>query len=116
VAFDPARILQVLTNLLSNSIKFTPAKGTITVRVEHTDEGLRFTVRDTGVGIPAGKVDAVFERFVQVNLRDRRGMGLGLYISRSIVQGHGGRIWAESVLGEGTAVHFTVPVGPTVPA
>ena len=109
-AFDFARILQVLTNLLSNAIKFTPTKGTVVVRVECTGDEMQFAVRDTGAGIPADKLEAVFVRFLQVGADDRRGVGLGLYISRCIVQGHSGRIWAESKLGAGSTVFFTLPV------
>ena len=109
VAFDPARILQVLTNLLSNAIKFTPPQGRVIVRVEHVEE-LRFAVSDTGLGIPRDQLEAVFERFLQVTKSDRRGVGLGLYISKAIVQGHGGRIWAESTIGDGSTFYFTLPV------
>ena len=108
-AFDPARILQVLTNLLSNAIKFTPAHGQIVVRLERSGEELRFAVRDTGAGIPPDQLEAVFGRFLQVTA-DRRGLGLGLYISKAIVQGHGGRIWAESRVGEGSTFCFTLPI------
>lgn len=111
VAFDPARILQVLVNLVSNALKFTPANGKVVVHVERIGDQICFAVRDTGAGIPADKLEAVFGRFVQVTKNDRRGVGLGLYISRCIVQGHGGRIWAESKLGAGSAFHFTLPVG-----
>jgi len=109
-AFDSARILQVLTNLLSNAIKFTPAYGTIVVHVERFGDEIRFAVRDTGVGIATNKLEAVFVRFLQVSENDRRGVGLGLYISKAIVQGHGGRIWADSKLGEGSTFCFTLPV------
>ena len=64
---------------------------------------------DTGSGIPEAQLEAVFERFRQVSQGDRRGHGLGLHISRSLVQAHGGRIWAESRLGEGSTFHFTLP-------
>ena len=112
-AFDPARILQVLTNLLSNAIKFTPRTGGIVVRVERVGDEIRFAVTDTGVGIPADSLEAVFNRYRQVTRNDRRGMGLGLYISKSIVQGHGGRIWAENRVGKpGSAVRFTLPIDP----
>jgi signal transduction histidine kinase len=113
--FDPPRLLQVLSNLLSNAIKFTPAKGKVTVHVEQLGDELRFSVSDTGPGIPPGKLVAVFERYLQVDPGDRRGVGLGLYISRCIVQGHGGRIWAESKLGQGTTFLFTVPVHTATP-
>ena len=109
-SFDPARILQVLTNILSNAIKFTPSKGTIVVRLERVNDELRFGISDTGVGIPADKCEAVFERYRQINTNDRRGIGLGLYISKCIVQGHGGKIWVESQLGEGSTFFFTLPV------
>jgi signal transduction histidine kinase len=110
VPYDPARIFQVLTNLLSNAIKFTPAKGHIALRVEQVDGALQFGVRDTGVGIAADKLEAVFERFHQLGSHDRRGVGLGLYISKCIVQGHRGRIWVESKLREGSIFYFTLPI------
>jgi signal transduction histidine kinase len=109
-SFDSARILQVLTNILSNAIKFTPQGGRIVVRVERIADELHFAISDTGAGIPADKLDVVFERFRQVNTNDRRGIGLGLYISKSIVQGHGGKIWAESKLGEGSTFCFRLPI------
>jgi signal transduction histidine kinase len=109
---DSARILQVLINLLSNAIKFTPPNGKVTVRAERQGAQLRFSVTDTGDGIPADKLEAIFERFFQVAENDRRGMGLGLYISKCIVQGHGGRIWAESKKGEGSTFVFTIPCFP----
>jgi signal transduction histidine kinase len=108
--FDPARILQVLGNLLANAIKFTSAGGQVTARVELSAGELRFAVSDTGIGIPDDQLEAVFERLLQVTKDDRRGVGLGLYISKCIVQGHGGRIWAESRLGQGSTVYFTLPV------
>ena len=109
-AFDSARILQVLANLLSNAIKFTPANGHVGVRVERVGDELRFAVSDTGAGIPADQLEAVFVRFRQITKNDRRGVGLGLYISKAIVQGHGGRIWAESRIDEGSTFYFTVPI------
>jgi signal transduction histidine kinase len=110
IALDPARILQVLVNLLSNAIKFTPANGSVSVRVQASGDQLLFSVSDTGLGIAPDKLEAVFERFVQVERNDRRGLGLGLYISKCIVQGHGGRIWVESTLGVGSTFHFTLPL------
>ncbi|MDQ3348103.1 MAG: HAMP domain-containing histidine kinase [Acidobacteriota bacterium] len=109
-AHDPARILQVIANLLSNAIKFTPSPGSVVVRVERVDEDIRFAVSDTGRGISAADLDSVFDRFIQVAKNDRRGVGLGLYISKCIVQGHGGRIWAASGSGKGTTFYFTLPV------
>lgn len=110
IAFDPARLLQVLCNLVSNAIKFSAAPGTVIVGVEHVDSSIVFRIRDTGEGIPAGKLEAIFDRFVQLEPNDRRGVGLGLYISKCIVHGHGGRIWAESTIGTGTTICFTLPV------
>ena len=113
VAFDSARILQVLVNLLTNAIKFTPPDGNIVIRVQGAADEVRFSVRDTGCGIPVDQLASVFEPYVQVNKNDRRGVGLGLYISKCIVQGHGGTIWAESNTGQGSTFWFTLPVhGP----
>lgn len=104
ISFDPARILQVLVNLLSNAIKFTPPHGKVVVRVQHTADELHFLVADSGPGIPRDKLEAVFERFLQVNANDRRGVGL------CIVQGHGGRIWAENTDSEGSQICFALPL------
>ena len=108
--FDHDRMLQVFSNLIANSIKFTDRGGAIRVGVQQTEELLQFCVSDTGLGIPAAMLDAIFERFWQVGKNDRRGMGLGLYISKCIVQAHGGRIWAESEPGKGSQVYFTLPM------
>jgi CheY-like chemotaxis protein len=110
---DPDRIVQTLTNLLSNAIKFSPAGGTVWVTVARQKEEAVFTVRDQGRGIPADKLETIFERFQQVDASDARkrgGTGLGLAICRSIVRQHEGRIWAESVFGKGSAFFFTLPV------
>jgi signal transduction histidine kinase len=106
--FDTPRILQVLSNLLVNALKFTPRNGRVVVRVERVGDDVRFAVSDTGIGIPADRLEAVFLRFLQV-ATDRRGVGLGLYISKAIVHGHGGRIWAESTVGAGSCFFFTLP-------
>jgi signal transduction histidine kinase len=108
--FDHDRMLQIFANLLSNSIKFTPTGGLIGVRVEPIRGALRFCVSDTGVGIAAGKLGAIFERFWQVGKDDRRGMGLGLYISKCIIDAHHGRIWAESEPSKGSEFYFTLPI------
>ena len=107
-SFDHDRVLQVLTNLIGNAIKFTPANGTITVQLARVADAIQFTVRDTGCGIASERIEAMFERFSQA-AQDRRGLGLGLYIARSIVEAHGGAIWGESTLGTGSAFHFTLP-------
>ena len=108
-AFDHDRLLQVLANLVGNAMKFSAEGGTIALRVAPSSEGLEFTVRDSGRGIAADDIEAIFDRFSQAGHADRRGLGLGLYIARCIVEAHGGRIWAESELGKGSAFHFTIP-------
>jgi len=110
--FDHQRILQVLANLISNSLKFTPRGGHITVAGVREEGGVLLSVRDTGCGIPDHALERIFERFSQVEKTDRRGLGLGLYISRCIVEAHGGRIWAESQPGEGSKIGFTLPAHP----
>jgi signal transduction histidine kinase len=101
-------LLQVLGNLVTNAIKFTPRGGMIAVRGERTETGFKLSVTDSGVGIPSHLLEAIFARFVQVG-KDHRGLGLGLHISRSIVESHGGRLWVESKLGEGSTFYVTVP-------
>lgn len=106
--FDHDRLFQVLANLLSNALKFTET-GSVTVRALRVGADVRFSVTDTGVGIPAGQAAVIFERFRQLDDHDRRGLGLGLYIARSIVEAHGGIIWAESPRTGGTTLYFTIP-------
>jgi signal transduction histidine kinase len=107
--YDQDRILQVLANLLSNAIKFTGDRGSIAVHVESIGTDVRFSVADTGAGVEPDHLQSIFERFWQVTRGDRRGLGLGLFISRCIVEAHGGRIWAESALGRGSTFYFTLP-------
>lgn len=109
-SLDPERILQVLANLLSNAIKFTGEGGKIAVNVESSGSEVRFSVADTGAGIAGDHLESIFERFWQVTQGDRRGLGLGLFISRCIVEAHGGRIRAESEIGKGSTFSFTLPV------
>ena len=106
---DQDRILQVLANLLSNAIKFTGDRGSISVHVESVGGEVRFSVADTGAGVEPDNLESIFERFWQVTRGDRRGLGLGLFISKCIVEAHGGRIWAESALGRGSTFYFTLP-------
>ena len=110
--FDHGRILQVLANLVTNAIKFTDPGGSIRVRGARVADGVEVCVTDTGAGIPGDVLEAVFERFWQVDKNDRRGLGLGLYISRSIVEAHGGKIRADSAPGAGSAFSFTLPAAP----
>jgi signal transduction histidine kinase len=107
--FDHDRVLQVLSNLLRNAIHFTPAGGSIAITAISEDHGSRVSVRDTGVGIPVPLQSRIFDRFQQLRSADRRGLGLGLYISKRIIDAHGGRIWVESSPGEGSTFSFTLP-------
>jgi signal transduction histidine kinase len=110
VAFDHDRIVQVLSNLLGNAMKFTPRQGTIGLHVERRGDQVEFVLRDSGPGIRPDVLPHVFERFWQVDVNTRRGLGLGLYICEKIVQAHGGRIWVESDFGHGAAFRFTLPL------
>lgn len=107
--FDHDRVLQVLANLLSNAIKFTGA-GHVHIEAARAEGNVRFSITDTGGGIPESMLDVVFQRFWQAGADDRRGLGLGLYISRSIVEAHGGRIWVESTPQVGSTFIFTLPL------
>ena len=102
---DPDRLLQVLTNLLSNAIKFSPENATVKVLIRSGSAGATLSVIDEGRGIPADKLETIFDRFQQVDASDSRqkgGTGLGLAICRTIIHQHGGRIWAERNQDQGT--------------
>jgi signal transduction histidine kinase len=120
VEADPERIHQVLFNLLDNAFRFTPDGGSVTVRAVMEEGSCEVSVEDTGPGIPEEHLPLVFERFYRVDpsrSRDDGGTGIGLAIARSIVDAHGGRIWAESVEGRGSTFRFVLPVGgPSTPA
>jgi signal transduction histidine kinase len=110
---DRQRIIQILTNLLGNAVKFTPAGGRVRVAAAVESGLLVVRVADTGVGIPAHAMPRIFDRFYQVDgagPRSRGGTGLGLAITRQLVELHGGRIWASSTLGEGSTFTFTLPI------
>jgi signal transduction histidine kinase len=108
VVADEGRVIQVLSNLVGNAVKFTPPGGTITIRAEDAPGGVRFSVSDTGVGMTPEQLSGLFGQFWQANPADRRGIGLGLSIAKGIVEAHGGRIWVESQPGVGTTFHFTL--------
>ena len=119
VVCDRSRVMQVLSNLIGNAIKFTPAKGQICVSCARSGaEGreVQVSVSDTGAGIAPEKIKSIFERFSQINSQDRRGIGLGLYIAKMMVEEHPGRIWVESKLGEGSTFHFTLPLRSADPS
>jgi signal transduction histidine kinase len=110
VASDRERILQVFTNLIGNAIKFTPRGGEIRILASHDSGEVRFTVADSGPGIPAEHLDHVFDRYWQAKSTAKLGTGLGLSIAKGIVEAHGGRIWVESPPGSGAQFNFTLPL------
>lgn len=111
VLADRDRVIQVLSNLAGNAVKFTPRGGTITVGVRPAPGEVVFSVADTGVGIAPPDLPRLFDRFWQAEQTRRGGAGLGLAIARGLVEGHGGRIWAESEPGRGSTFFFTLPCG-----
>jgi PAS domain S-box-containing protein len=110
VAIDARRIGQVVSNLVSNAIKFTPPEGAIRVSARQRDRQIVVSVKDTGPGIPKEHLSKIFERFWQTPGTREKGSGLGLSIAKGIVEAHGGRIWAESQPGNGSSFFFTVPL------
>lgn len=115
VRIDRDRIIQTLTNIINNAIKFSPPHTSVEIAAQLISDGLvRFQVTDSGRGIPQKNLETIFDRFQQVDAsdsRDQGGTGLGLAICRSIIQQHGGQIWVESTLGEGSTFYFTLPIG-----
>ncbi|MBN1658258.1 MAG: HAMP domain-containing protein [Anaerolineae bacterium] len=111
VSTDVDRARLVLTNLVHNAIKFTPPGGYITVAARQEKDDVVFAVQDTGVGIAAEDLPRIFERFYKADrARSGGGTGLGLAIAKHVIQGHGGRIWVESVEGQGSTFYFTLPI------
>ncbi|WP_438036685.1 sensor histidine kinase [Sorangium sp. So ce204] len=110
VRCDRERVLQVFANLIGNAIKFTAEGGAITVRAEPRGDEALFAVTDTGAGIHADELPHIFDRFWQVSETARLGTGLGLTIAKGFVEALGGRIWAESQLGAGATLFFTLPL------
>ena len=106
---DKDRLLQVFENLIGNAIKFTKAGGCITVGAASRDHEVIFRVADTGSGIAPENLPHVFDRFWQASKAGRLGAGLGLPITKGIVEAHGGRIWVESAAGSGSTFFFTIP-------
>ncbi|HLP91867.1 MAG TPA: GAF domain-containing protein [Nostocaceae cyanobacterium] len=109
---DADRIIQTLVNLISNAIKFSPPNTTIKLGIEETSDSYLFKIQDQGRGIPNDKLESIFGKFQQIDASDSRkkgGTGLGLAICRNIIQQHGGKIWAESVLDQGSTFYFSIP-------
>lgn len=109
---DQDKITQVLDNTISNALKYSPVGGTVTIRLSINNEMLEVAISDQGVGIPKSSIHRIFDRFYRVDrARSRQigGTGLGLAIAKEMVQAHGGKIWATSIDGKGTTIHFTLP-------
>jgi signal transduction histidine kinase len=117
ITADERRVRQIVFNLLSNAIKFTPAKGRIDITALANDGQVEIAVADTGPGIPAEDIDSIFEEFEQTTAgKQVEGTGLGLPLSRKLVELHGGHLWAESTSGHGSTFHFTLPARHEVEA
>jgi two-component system, OmpR family, phosphate regulon sensor histidine kinase PhoR len=115
VRADAAWLGEVLQNLLDNAVQYTPPDGQIRVTAESDGREVTFTVADTGIGIPEAELERIFERFYRVDAarsREAGGTGLGLSIARHVVEAHGGRIWVESAVGQGSRFHFSIPAVP----
>jgi len=110
---DAEKFLQVLRNVIGNALKFTPEGGRVNISVRKIDQGLQIGVADTGPGIPEKNLTTIFEKFQQIQTKDSyktRGSGLGLAIAKQVITHHGGRIWAESKLGQGSTFFIVLPV------
>jgi len=114
VFVDGDRTRQIITNLLSNSIKFTPEKGKVSIKIQDEGEHVQVSISDTGIGIPPEQINRIFDKFEQVReVRERvkgpKGTGLGLAIVKSLVEAQGGKIWVESEVDKGSTFYFTLP-------
>jgi len=107
---DHDRILQVLSNLIGNSLKFTPKGGTIDLSLRKQESQVEISITDNGPGIPEQAKAQIFDRFSQLKVNDRRGLGLGLFIAKWIVEAHRGLIWVTSEVGKGSRFSFTIPL------
>lgn len=111
IRMDVTRLEQVLVNLIHNAVKFTRPGGEVVLLGDAFDSGVRFAVRDTGLGIPAEDLPRIFERFYKSDRsRSSGGTGLGLSIARHIIEAHGGKIWVESEEGRGSTFYFSIPI------
>jgi two-component system phosphate regulon sensor histidine kinase PhoR len=112
IAGDRRRLAEVLQNLLDNAIQYTLPGGQIIVSAKSLEEEIILTVSDTGIGIPKADQPRIFERFYRVDVarsREAGGTGLGLAIAKHLVEVHGGRLWVDSEVGQGSQFHFSVP-------
>jgi len=112
IKFDKDKIIQVMVNLINNSLKFTE-RGGVTIKTQNGENIIKVSVKDTGSGIPEGDINKLFHAFEDIELpkgQKPKGTGLGLAICKEIVEGHSGKIWAESKAGEGTTFYFVLPI------
>jgi PAS domain S-box-containing protein len=118
IVADRERIARVITSLVENAVRFSPGGGPVAARVEVRDGAALFSIEDRGLGIPLERQDRIFERFYRAHAdtpNDYGGLGLGLEMSREIVQRHGGRMWFESAPGRGSTFHFSLPLAEAAP-
>lgn len=116
VSADPARLERILLNLLSNALRFSPPESKVIIQARKVDGEIKISVTDQGKGIAPEDCSRLFKRFSQIKgTQTSSGVGLGLYICRLLVEAHGGRIWVESKLGQGSTFHFTLPVAEVAP-
>jgi two-component system, NtrC family, sensor histidine kinase KinB len=109
---DQQQLSWVVTNLVSNALRYTPAEGTVTVHADIIDDSVRVSVKDSGRGIPRDAVEVIFDKFVQIKQATDAtpgSVGLGLAIAKEVVEAHGGKIWVESSIGQGSTFFFTIP-------
>jgi signal transduction histidine kinase len=110
---DPQRVVQILTNLVSNACRYTPAGGQIVIASRKLAGSVELAIQDTGIGIHRDELDRIFERFYRSNdplVQEHRGTGLGLAITKSLLELHGSQLWVESVVGKGSTFGFTLPL------
>lgn len=112
---DTAMLETIIRNLFSNAVKFTPTFGKVSISVVHDEEGIKFSIRDTGVGIQTEQIALLFGKntFSTYGTQGEKGTGLGLGLCHDFVAKHNGQIWAESEVGKGTTFFFTIPKAPT---
>ncbi len=114
ISIDSYRIMQVISNIIENALRNTPENGKISIDAEQVEEGIQFSIADSGNGISEEDLDRVFERLYKVDDsrgRTNGGSGLGLAIAKTIIEQHRGRIWLNSAIGIGTTVYFVLPIG-----